>query len=191
MQKNKTSINWYSIKQHLLTGKPIYLYDFPNMENKTQIIFIGSPPANLNFLRSTEEKYLTIYCSSQFINRIKLNPYSNLELSIGLKKNQLKKPSRNQLHTISALYNLILISPTMTDKELIKKFNAQFDTPGQTPVIPAANQLLLETYGHPELALSIAKILHLPEVVIAVESRDQNFSLPLITGKDIVEEFFK
>src|SRR3989338_9911015 len=66
------TIDWKLIKNQLSQRKPICLYDFPDRENETDVLYIGNPvdAQTVNFLRKEVGGPLAIYLSGQFFKRL-------------------------------------------------------------------------------------------------------------------------
>lgn len=188
-------IDWENIKQHLTNHKPICIFDFPDREAETDVVFIGIDidPSHVHFLRSVVGGPLALYLSGTFLKKLGIVPFvefirtqktnivlqtltthnrghdPRFALSIDARDNWTGCSPIESAHTINVVYEILLKEKRLSHKQLESAFSKQLVFPGHIPVIACSEGLLDERNGHSELAMSLARCFGLPEIVVAGE----------------------
>ena len=191
-------IDWSSIRDKIVRGSAICLFDFAGREEETDVVFVGrSVTADIvNFLRREVGGPLAVYASGTLLRRIGILPFGDFirSLKLGPTFDALVRKSKSHdpriaisidardnftgcspvesAHTINELFDLVKRADAMSDEDLRSKFCRCFISPGHVPVISVAEKLLEERNGHAELSLTIARHCSLPEIVVAGELVD-------------------
>ena len=185
----KTVLN--KVKLDLLGGRPIMLFDFPNRENETDLVYYGKKvkPNSIKDLRINAGAPLTVYIDYESAEKIGITTYVNLISKI--KSNNFltyKALIKNKKEMIDARFSLSFdyrnnktgcshYETSITIRklaELIKKnkyneFGRVFKSPGHVPLIISSKRLLLDRRGHSEMLIKLTRILHMLPIVIASE----------------------
>ena len=111
------TIDWKLIKNQLSQRKPICLYDFPDRENETDVLYIGNPvdAQTVNFLRKEVGGPLAIYLSGQFFKRFigtiwvhNMNQFNFFELMLAYHAAQIfavRARFASKTRTVTSIFN--------------------------------------------------------------------------------------
>jgi len=215
------------VSQQLGNGKPICLFDFPGRENETDVVYIGHPSdaGIIDFLRRDVGAPVAAFLSGQLLARLGIVTFTELvrsqsggllkrlvaqsrahycrfAISIDARENVTGCSAFETSRTIQLLYKVVCESTRCDDSALAQRFVDLFVVPGHVPVVRCADDLLKERRGHSELALTIARMLDLPEIAVAAELVDSStqrsmtpdmarrfaddHDLSFVTGDDVI-----
>lgn len=179
------------IKKDLLRGKPIMLYDFPNRENETDLVYYGKniDPKNIKDLRLNTGAPLTVYIDYETANKIGITTYVNFidnaktnyptyrklvksddKLLIDARFSitfdfRANKTGCSHLETAITVNQLAKIIETKKYKD----FPIKFKSPGHVPLIISSRNLLQDRKGHSEMLLFLIKRIKLLPIIVASE----------------------
>jgi len=221
-------VDWDRAAAQIQSGQPICLYDFPDREDETDVVYIGQKvtPAQVDFIRRVVGGPLAVYLLGGFLQRLGICTFVELvrsqrpsgalgglvdhdrdhdpcfAISVDARDNRTGCSPLESAYTVNVLYELVVGSDGMSQEDLVREFAKRLVSPGHVPIVRAADTLLLGRRGHAELALTLAQMLGVPEIVVAGELTDpvaftsmkpdvargfaQEWGLPLLSGDDIL-----
>lgn len=179
------------IKKDLLKGKPIMLYDFPNRENETDLVYYGKniKPKYVRDLRLNAGAPLTVYIDNKTANKIGITTYvnfvDNAKTNYPMYKKLVKSEDKllidarfsitfdfrdnktgcSHLETARTINQLTKIIET----KKYENFSIKFKSPGHVPLIISSKNLLQDRKGHSEMLIFLTKKIKLLPIVVASE----------------------
>lgn len=196
----------------LARGKPILLFDFPDREAETDLVFHASQVTHMEvtLLRTMAGAPLTVYLPFEFASKLNLPRISAVfsalsekypilsllasnrqkhdplfSLTLDARRNFTGCSSQETAYTIRRLAYFVENQTFMEQDELIAKFVAEFKTPGHVPVIVCSKGLLKSRIGHAEMVLALAELGGASKVAVAAEMIDLESGKPLSCEKAI------
>lgn len=187
-------------------GKPILLFDFPNREAETDLIFHGLHVTHreITMLRTRAGAPVTAYLPFEFGKALNLPRMTEVFSSVREKYPLLSMIADNRRKhdplfsftldarvnrtgcssvetavTVQRLAYFVQNYQSFSPEELKSMFVAEFKTPGHLPVIICSNGLLKSRIGHAEMVLSIAEAAELPKIAVASEMINLKTGKPL------------
>jgi 3,4-dihydroxy 2-butanone 4-phosphate synthase len=179
-------------------GEPVLIFDAPDREGETDLVILSerATPELIRLLRKDAGGWICTAISDQLRVRLGLPYYADL-LQAGepdypilkeLRREQLRYDARSPfgLHVhhrstytgipdndrataIRAIGELARDAAGLSDREVQRRFAAEFSSPGHIPIIYAAPTLLSERKGHTELSVSLARMGRLTESTTVCE----------------------
>ena len=184
--------------ESLARGEPVLVFDAAEREGETDLIFLSerATPELVRLARKDAGGWICTAISDEIRVRLGLPFYAELlaraegtyPLLHELRREQLRYDTRSpfgvHLHHratytgipdndralgIRAIGELARDAPRVDDRELQRRFAAEFSSPGHLVLIYAAPKLLAERKGHTELVISLARMNGLSESVTVCE----------------------
>jgi len=187
-------------------GNPMLLFDFPEREAETDLVFHGSYVTHkeITLLRTKAGAPVTAYLPFEFASLLNLPRITELfyalkeqypllsmlasdrrkhdpffSLTLDSRKNRTGCSAEETAFTVRRLAFFVKNYSMMTPEELKSRFVAEFKTPGHLPVIVCSNGLLRSRIGHAEMVLSLAEIANAPKIAVASEMINLESGKPL------------
>lgn len=207
--------DWENISRALEQGNPVCLYDFPDREAETDVLYIGCrvEASIIDFIRREVGGPLAVYVSGQFLGRARITTFRSLvesgpdgplrelvkpnrgndprfAISLDARENLTGCSPHESARTVQLLYDLVCEAQSLDDRQLIRRFTETFVAPGHVPIIRIADEVLSERQGHAELALAIARLVGVPDFAVAGELVDPRTlgSMSLGRARQFAEE---
>lgn len=193
-------IDWERVREELISGRPILLYDLEGREEETDMVFYAnSIDYRSIYLMRREAGGLICYVTSSDVAKVLGIPYTTDLLSRipHLQKLSSKRLRYGDVSPFTIYVNHInvrtgisdrdrALTITMLDKVVEYIYNGQiekgkeifyneFVSPGHVPILVGRD--IRERHGHTELSLLIAKKTGLRPSVVIVEMLDEGDSL--------------
>ncbi len=180
-----TSLDY--LRRHLISGKPILIFDFKGREEETDVVFYPASftPSQVYFLRKAGGQ-ICFVMPLEVGKKLGIDLMTNYLRKLGL-RNLVKRPGYGDEPAFSIWVNHVRVRTGISDKdkaltirrlfevasmalenekEAKKAFEEEFYSPGHVPILLARN--IKERRGHTELSSALMKLLGLkPFAVIA------------------------
>lgn len=178
------------IKKDFLNGKPIMLYDFPNRENETDLVYYGKniKPKDIKDLRLNAGAPLTVYIDYETANKIGITTYVDFVNNVKSDYSTYKKLVKSEDKLIDARFSITFdfranktgcshLETAITINQLTKiietkkfeDFPRKFKSPGHVPLIISSKNLLKDRKGHSEMLIFLTKKVGLIPIIVASE----------------------
>lgn len=178
------------IIKDFLNGKPIMLYDFPNRENETDLVYYGKniKPKDIKDLRLNAGAPLTVYIDYETANKIGIATYVDFVNNVESDYSTYKKLVKSENKLIDARFSITFdfranktgcshLETAITINQLTKiietkkyeDFPRKFKSPGHVPLIISSKNLLQDRKGHSEMLIFLIKKIKLLPIVVASE----------------------
>jgi len=177
-----------NLREHLLKGRPIMIYDSPHRESEVDLVFYGGAidETSIYMLRTLAGGLICFATSIEVGKALGLDFAYNYLKDIGLSK-LVKRPRYGDMPAFSVWVNHIAVNTGISDEDRAKTVGAlhkvveatlrdpkkgkelflnEFQAPGHVPVLLAKS--LEERRGHTELSVRLfEKLQLLPSAVFA------------------------
>ncbi len=184
--------------ERLGQGEPILIYDAPEREGETDLVFLSerATPELVRLLRHEAGGLICTAVTDALRLRLGLPFFSDLlahaerdypilagvghqrprydarsafGITVNHRSNFTGVPDNDRAMTIRALGELARDAPVLSDGALQRRFETEFTSPGHLPMLYAAPGLVRERKGHTELAISLAEMAGLSPSVTVCE----------------------
>lgn len=180
----------------LQAGKPILLFDYPDREAETDLVFLaqGMTPRKVLLLRKVPGAPLTVYLPHELAAALNLPMAStafaalhnefpilselasdrrghdpSFSFTLDHRENVTGCSAKESAHTIRRLAYYADHYKEHSATDLARSFVKEFKTPGHIPVIICAEGLLHRRNGHAELSMTIVQMGRLSKATVAAE----------------------
>ncbi|UXD21606.1 3,4-dihydroxy-2-butanone 4-phosphate synthase [Ignicoccus pacificus DSM 13166] len=194
-----------SLRDHLVSGKPIMIFDSPSREGEVDLVFYAGAitKSSIYTLRTMAGGLICFATSLEIGNKLGLKLAYEYFREIGLGE-LVKKPSygdypafsiwvnhksvktgisdEDRARTIKALYEVVLLA-MKNEEEARGTFLDEFQAPGHVPILLAKR--IEERRGHTELSVRLMERLGLPPTAVFAEMLDYGRSMSLEKAKEI------
>jgi 3,4-dihydroxy 2-butanone 4-phosphate synthase len=183
------------IKNELLNGRPIIVYDFDGREEEADMVFYGGSVTweSINQLRKEAGGLICYVTGSQEASLLKLKFLSDEWKSHPVYSGLVKRPSYGDFPSFMIWVNHVSVTTGISDMDRAKTvrelhrvltdhvddkaryFLDNFYAPGHVPIL--ASRGLEVRRGHTELVTRLAEVLGLPRSMVIAEMLGQGKSL--------------
>ncbi|MGC8644892.1 MAG: 3,4-dihydroxy-2-butanone-4-phosphate synthase [Thermoplasmata archaeon] len=183
------------IKNDLLNGRPVIVYDFDGREEEADMVFYGGSVTweSINMLRREAGGLICYVTGSQEASLLKLNFLSDEWRSHPVYRSLVKRPSYGDFPSFMIWVNHVSVTTGISDIDRAKTvaelhrtltdhvedkasyFLDNFYAPGHVPIL--ASRGLERRRGHTELVTHLAEVLGLPRSMVIAEMLGQGRSL--------------
>ncbi|MFZ0699130.1 MAG: 3,4-dihydroxy-2-butanone-4-phosphate synthase [Thermoplasmata archaeon] len=181
----------------LARGEPILVYDAPEREGETDLIFLSerATPELIRLARRDAGGLICTAISEELRHRLDLPFFSDLlanaqarypllaslaeaprydhrsafGITINHRANYTGVSDNERALTIRTVGEIAAAAPRRSAEELGQQFREAFISPGHVPLLYAAAGLLRERKGHTELAISLLRMAGLSESATVCE----------------------
>jgi len=183
--------------QSLATGEPVLVFDAPDREGETDLIFLSESvtPELVRLARKDAGGLICTAMSDELRRRLDLPFFADLlglakkeypsvaglaerprydrrsafGITVNHRANFTGVPDNDRALTIRTVGEIARAAPGLSDGALREKFRASFISPGHIQLLYAAPKLFGERKGHTELAISLARMAGLSESATVCE----------------------
>jgi 3,4-dihydroxy 2-butanone 4-phosphate synthase len=197
------NISYNSIKNDLLNGKPVIVYDFKGREEESDMVFYGGSVSweSINTLRKEAGGLICYVTGAKEIKALGLNFLTDEWARHPSYATLIKRPSYGDFPSFAIWVNHISVTTGISDIDRSKtitelhkifsgavnnpreRFYQDFYAPGHVPIL--ASRGLENRKGHTELVTSLAEKVGLPRSMVIAEMLGNGRSL----GRDFAEEY--
>ncbi len=194
-------VDWIAVRNELLSGKPVLVFDSAEREAETDMIFYAGviDSKKITYLRKNAGGLICFVSGSKFRETLQL-PFMNELLSkhpvlreISVKRPRYGDPpafniwlnhvdtrtginDNDKALTIKRLHKVAELVYKGFSTEAIETFKREFYAPGHVPLLTSRG--IANRRGHTELATALALITGLTPSVVIAEMLAEGISLP-------------